>query len=77
MKYDFNKILESFKPLNLKATHCMDLLLIIRQGLSKRGVELIKTNYNISGLQTIIKDIDGTDYEITIKPLNNDKGVTK
>lgn len=66
--YDFNEIVKSFMPLKeIQPTHCMDLLLAARKGLKDRKVETIQTNYTANGITSLIKDVDGQMYELSIK----------
>ena len=69
MKFNYDEVLAAFKPLNLKPTHCFDLLRVANKAWKERGTTLVEANYINDGLFSKIKDTDGQEYEITIKPV--------
>ena len=66
MKYNYDDLLNSFKP--LKPTHCFDLLGLATKAWKARGSKTLEAHYLVDGLFCKIKDIDGQEYEVTIKP---------
>jgi hypothetical protein len=65
MKYNYEDLL---KPFNLKPTYCFDLLRVANKAWKENGITTLDAHYLNEGLFTKIKDIDGQEYEVTIKP---------
>lgn len=68
MKFNYDEILGAFKPLDLKPTYCFDLLGLAAKAWKDRGAKTVEAHYTVDGLFTKIKDVDGQEYEVTIKP---------
>ena len=62
-----NDLMSSLNPLDLKPTHCFDL---IRQ--MTKGIETKELHYTIDGLRAVIPHEEGVDYEVVIKPLRKE-----
>jgi hypothetical protein len=69
MKYNYDDLLGSYKMVGqVKPTHCFDLLGLAAKAWKERGAKTLEAHYLVDGLLSRIKDIDGQEYEITIKP---------
>lgn len=69
MKFNYDEVLGAFAPLKgLKPTYCFDLLGLATKAWKQRGSTTLEVNYLPDGLFCKIKDTDGQEYEITIKP---------
>jgi hypothetical protein len=69
MKFNYDDMFKDIlKPLSLKPTYCFDLLRLATKSWKERGAAVVDAHYISDGLYTKIKDTDGQEYEITIKP---------
>ena len=74
MKLNYDEILGLCKPLqDLKPTHCFDLLGVANKAWKQRGTKTVNAHYLADGLFCKIKDVDGQEYDVTIKPAKVEK----
>lgn len=65
VKYSMDVMVQMGKVQNMKQTHCAELMKLF---MNNADVICDTCHYTADGLYAVIKDFDGQEYEVEIKP---------